>query len=104
MTFCLRENLLLDLCTHQCHMGRSTANSVLKSIGLDGTLQQVLKDRADMLVRLPSFLKNHGVWGGSLMTGLMLHPFKKHQKEDLGNGRLISPTSVLRKIAEHIHF
>lgn len=30
--------------------------------------------------------------------------FKKGQKEDLGNHRLISPTSVLRKIVEHIHF
>lgn len=28
------------------------ANSVLKSIGLDGTPQQVLKDMADMPVRL----------------------------------------------------
>jgi len=54
-------------------MGKKTANSVFKSIGLDGTPQQVLKDMADMLVRLATFVKNHGVWGRSLMTGLMLH-------------------------------
>lgn len=51
MTFCLRENLLPDLCTHQSYMGR-TANNVLTSIGVDGTTQQVVKDMADVLVRL----------------------------------------------------
>ena len=83
-------------------MGKKTANSVFKSIGLDGTPQQVLKDMADMLVRLATFVKNHGVWGRSLMTGLMLHLtlWKARRR----NCKWISPTSVLRKITERIHF
>lgn len=52
MTFCLRENLLPDLCTHQSYKGRRTANNASKSIELDGTSQPMLKDTADMLVRL----------------------------------------------------
>lgn len=49
MTFCLRETCS-QMSAHTNAMWE--AKSVLKSIQLDGTPQQVLKDVADMLVRL----------------------------------------------------
>lgn len=108
MTFCFRENLLTGLCTYQCYIRGRIANSMLKSIGLDGTSQQVLKDTSDMIVRMLSFLKKVMVFGreGWVPDGWAdaTSNFKKGQKENLGKCRLISAISVLRKIWEQIHF
>lgn len=50
------------------------AKSVLKSMELDGAPQQMLKDMADMLVRLAIIFEKSWCFGGILMAGLMLPP------------------------------
>lgn len=75
------------------------------SVGLDGIPQQVLKDMADIIVRLAIiFEKLQSLWGIPHDWADVTPSFKNSKKQDLDNCRLISLTSILRKITEHIHF
>ena len=66
-------------------------------MGLDDIHCRVLKETADVVAELPPYLKNKDCLVKSPVTGkreTLLPFFKKGRKEDLGNYRLMSLTSV----------
>ncbi|PKU35644.1 rna-directed dna polymerase from mobile element jockey- hypothetical protein [Limosa lapponica baueri] len=77
-----------------------------KSMGPDGTHPQVLRELADVIVKPPSIISERSWRRGEVpedwRKANVTPVFKKDKKEDPGNYRLISLTSIPGKVMEEL--
>ena len=83
-----------------------------KSVGLDGIYPRVLREMAEVIAKQPSIIYQHlpdvdllrstGEIPEDSRLDSVTPIYKKSRKEDLGNYRFVSPTSVLGKVMDQI--